>query len=129
MLQVLAFTGLGCLGVAALVFRRSLNRGIYRRHPYEIYALVLISALSGVVALSISRTWLVGVLALVEVLACVAAAWYFGVGSRFPRAEIPLKTGDFFPTFSLTDSSGSVFDSESLIGESGALYLFYRGDW
>ena len=54
--------------------------------------------------------------------------WYMTRGARFSRGEISLGVGDRFPSFSLRDSHGELFDSASLDGKT-ALILFYRGPW
>jgi hypothetical protein len=115
------------LGVAHFFW--TLRRGIYRRIPYELFALVGGAALLGVfAALEHPATVTVGLFG-VELVALALLTWYMGIGARFPRGEVAVKVGDRFPQFRLPDSEGGEFDSSSLAGRSTALYLFYRGDW
>jgi len=129
MVLTLALAGMASLGLAFVVFSWSLNRGDYRRHPYEIYALVGVSTACGLAAAWLSWTWPTGLLAALSVSALGAVVWYYSVGAKFPRSEVPLQVGDPFPEFSLPDSTGETFDSRSLLGEAAALFLFYRGNW
>ena len=64
----------------------------------------------------------------IELAAFAMLVWYMARGARFSRGEISLGAGDRFPSFSLPDSHGELFDSASLDGKT-ALILFYRGPW
>lgn len=126
---MIATVGILLLASGVALFYWTLGRGIYRRIPYELFALVGAAALLGVVA-AIERPEVATVaLFVVELAALLLLTWYVGVGARFPRGEVSVKVGDPFPHFRLPDSEGGEFDSSSLAGKSTALYLFYRGDW
>ncbi len=71
------------------------------------------------------------ILFVVELVVLAVLTWYMSIGARFSRGETSLKLGERFPSFTLPDSRGGIFDSDSLLGLDGktALYLFYRGSW
>ncbi|MGH9318724.1 MAG: hypothetical protein ACRD21_27440 [Vicinamibacteria bacterium] len=124
---MLATVGILFLGVSAARFFWTLRRGVYRRYPYEQFALVGTAAVLGLLAV-LERPGIVsGALFLLELGALVIVIRYFGFGVRFPRGEIGVNVGDRFPDFTLPDSDGHTFDSRSLLGSSTALYLFFRG--
>ena len=105
---MLAISGFLLLFVSWGVFQWTLGRGSYRRYPHEQFVLVGASAL--------------------ELAAFAMLVWYMTSGARFSRGAISLGVGDRFPSFSLRDSHGELFDSARLDGKT-ALILFYRGPW
>ena len=114
-------------GVAT--YRMTLKAGVYRRIPYELYLLLGGSAGLGVYGWVQAPSWPTGALAVIACLAIGFLLWYVHFGSLFPRSELKIKVGDRFPGFSLPNSKGDVVTPDDLIGQSSALYLFYRGDW
>lgn len=125
---------LAAIGVALLLsafgaFKLKLRNGIYRRYMPEELGLVVASVLVGLVAV-VSRPGVVASTLLgLEIVALATLVWYLTSGSRFPRGELSVREGQRFPRLRLVDSTGEPFDSRSLLGETAALYLFYRGDW
>ena len=105
--------------------------GIYRRVPVENYFILTGAAGIGLYALIQKPTIWNGAAFALPALSLGLAAWYLNLtaAARFPRNKLRLKLGDRFPRFSLPDSQGRPFRSESLESVSSALYLFYRGDW
>jgi hypothetical protein len=122
-----AAAGVLLLALSAASFFFRLNRGLYRRHPYEQYFLVGAACLVGLVA-AVENPGAVtlGLLA-AEVAAAVVVVRYLGIGAHFPPGETMVKTGERFPDFALPDSEGGIFVSRSLQGSSAALYIFFRG--
>lgn len=125
---MLAILGLLLLFVSAGVFQWTLRRGSFRRYPHEQFIFVGGSALIGLSTVLAEPNWLHIVLFALELVAFGVLVWYMGGGARFPRGNISLRTGDPFPSFSLRDSHGELFDSARLDGKT-ALILFYRGPW
>ena len=125
---MLAIFGFLLLFVSGGVFRWTLRQGSFRRYPHEQFVLVGASALVGLsTVLSEPSAFHVALFAL-ELIAFVVLVGYMVGGARFSRGEISLATGDPFPSFSLRDSHGKLFDSTQLDGKT-ALILFYRGPW
>ena len=125
---MLAISGFFLLFVSWGVFQWTLARGSYRRYPHEQFVLVGASVLIGLTTVVERASVLhVGLFA-IEIFAFAALLWYMTRGARFSRGTISLGVGDRFPSFSLRDSHGELFDSASLDGKT-ALILFYRGPW
>lgn len=126
---MLAIAGVFLLAASVVLFVWRLRRGIYPRYPWDQFALVGGAAALTLVAFIESPAPVEGLLFLVELGALGALTWYMGIAARFPRGEVSVRAGDALPRIQLRDSEGNLFDSDDLIGESNALYLFYRGDW
>ncbi len=128
---MLAFAGITLLFLSVVVFQWTLRRGKYRRYPFEQFALVGASAAIGLATVLTNPNIVHWGLFIVELVALTAVTWYMGIGARFSRGKISVKVGEPFPSFTLPDSRGGSFDSDSLEGLDGktALYLFYRGPW
>ena len=125
---MLAISGFLLLFVSWGVFQWSLGRGSYRRYPHEQFVLVGASVLIGLSTVIDRASVLHVSLFAIELVAFAMLVWYMTRGARFSRGEISLRAGDRFPSFSLPDSHGELFDSASLDGKT-ALILFYRGPW
>lgn len=125
---MLAISGFLLLFVSWGVFQWTLARGSYRRYPHEQFILVGASVLIGLSAVLAEPGPLHFSLLAIELAAFGMLVWYMAGGARFSRGEIALKPGDTFPSFTLPDSHGEIFDSARLTGKA-ALILFYRGPW
>ena len=125
---MLVLAGLALLVLAAFVFRWTVLHGRYRRYPYEQFVLVGASVIVGFQAFYQGPGWLSGAAFAVEAAVFGALTWYMSKGARFRRGHVSLSIGERFPDFRLPQSTGGVFDSASLEGQT-ALYLFYRGHW
>ena len=125
---MLVFAGLALLALAVFVFRWTIEKGRYRRYPYEQFVLVGAAVLVGIQAFSQRPGWLSGAALALEAAAFATLTWYMSRGARFRRSHVSLTVGERFPDFRLPQSTGGVFDSASLQGQT-ALYLFYRGHW
>ena len=128
---MLAFAGISLLVLSVVLFQWTLRRGKYRRYPFEQFALVGASAAIGFATVLTSPNVVHWILFVVELVVLAVLTWYMSIGARFSRGETSLKLGEPFPSFTLPDSRGGIFDSDSLEGLDGktALYLFYRGSW
>lgn len=126
---MLTAVGLTLLGLAIGAFFYSLGIGRFRRIPWGELLLLTGATIAGLAALVRQPGFPTAVAFALEALSLAAYSWYLVVGGRFPRDTLSLKQGDRFPSFTLPDSGGEPFRSESLVGTSSALYLFYRGDW
>lgn len=125
---MVATIGIALLFAAAIVFRASLSRGVYRRYPFELFGFVGASVVVGAVSVSRQPSWWSVLLLVVEVAAFAALIWYMSVGARFRRGKVSVAPGQKFPDFKLADSLGRTVDSTQLEGKT-SLYLFYRGPW
>lgn len=128
---MLAFVGITLLALSVFLFQWTLRHGKYRRYPFEQFALVGASAAIGFATVLTRPSVVHWILFIVELAALAALTWYISIGARFSRGAISVKVGESFPSFTLPDSRGGTFDSDSLAGPDGktALYLFYRGPW
>ncbi|GMR23704.1 MAG: hypothetical protein BMS9Abin37_2162 [Acidobacteriota bacterium] len=125
---MLAISGFLLLFVSWGVFQWTLGLGSYRRYPHEQFVLVGASVLIGLTAVLERASVLDVSLFVLELVAFAVLVWYMTRGARFSRGAISLGVGDRFPSFSLRDSHGELFDSARLEGKT-ALILFYRGPW
>jgi len=125
---MLAISGFLLLFVSWGVFQWTLSRGSYRRYPHEQFVLVGASVLIGLTTVLERASVLHISLFALELVAFVMLVWYMTRGARFSRGTISLGVGDRFPSFSLRDSHGELFDSARLDNKT-ALILFYRGPW
>jgi hypothetical protein len=107
----------------------SLHAGLYRRVPWEHYALLGASAAVSLYALSKELSWWSAVVFITTFSALVLLIGYVHFISAFKRRKINLEIGERFPEFTLPDSLGCSFASSRMFGEKSVLYLFYRGNW
>jgi hypothetical protein len=126
MLSILA---LFLLGASAGLYWLSLRAGIYRRLPWEHYALLGTSAALSLFALLKEPSWWRVAVFITTFSALVLLVGYVHFFSTFKRRRINLKVGERFPEFTLPDSTGSSFASGQMVGQKSVLYLFYRGNW
>jgi len=124
---MLAAAGILFLALSAVVFLFRLRRGIYSRYPYEQFLLIGAAVVLGLLAAIASPGPITLVLLAIELVALALVVRYLGIGARFPSHEAGVKTGERFPEFVLPHSDGGNFHSQSLLGSSAALYIFYRG--
>jgi predicted membrane channel-forming protein YqfA (hemolysin III family) len=125
----LSLISLALVGIAVVAYLLVLRRGIYRRIPYEQYLLMGVATLLAFYAVWQDRSILTLVALAVSALVLGVLIWFIHFESKFPRARLKIKIGERFPSFSLPDSQGGVYESDRKRGEKSALYLFYRGDW
>ena len=126
MLVLIAFL---ILVFSIITYMVGLRAGIYRRVPLEHYALLGTSTGLSLYAVARDPSWITIAVLCLSLSSLSLLVWYVHFGAVFPRGGIRLKVGHGFPTFTLPDSDGRVFDSHRLTGEQSALYLFYRGHW
>jgi hypothetical protein len=124
---MLAAAGVFVLGLSAALFALRLRRGVYSRYPFEQFFLVGAAFVLGLLATMANPGPVSLVLLAVEAGALALVVRYLGIGARFPSEEASVKAGERFPEFVLPDSEGGTFQSQSLLGSSAALYIFYRG--
>ena len=115
--------------------RRSgaLLRAVLRRHLPPLSAGKLWSdgpgCLAGVADCTPQRGWWrYGVCGLTSFMLVIFIYWT-AIFSQLPEQKLPVTVGQPFIPIVLTDHQGSPFDSTSLVGNTAALYLFYRGNW
>lgn len=126
---MLSIFGILFLVSAVYVFFWTLRKGNFRRYPWEQFVLLGIAVSLGARAVVERPSLLNGSLLFIELVALTGSLLYFGMGARFRRSRVSVLAGERLPSFTLPDSTGKPFHSESLEGETAALYLFYRGDW
>ena len=126
---MLSILGILFLVSAGYAFFWTLRKGKFRRYPWEQFVLLGIAASLGALAMVERPSLLKGSLLFIELVALTVSFVYFGVGVRFRRSGVGVLAGKRLPSFTLPDSTGKLFRSESLEGETAALYLFYRGGW
>ena len=118
-LALISFT---LVGIGVFVYLLVLRRGIYRRIPYEQYFLFVAALALALYAIGKEPSIFNWAALAVSVLVLGAFVWYIHFGLR-------IKTGELFPSFSLPDSEGGIYESAEKRGKKSTLYLFYRGDW
>jgi hypothetical protein len=126
---MLSTFGILFLVSAVYVFFWTLRKGNFRRYPWEQFVFLGIAVSLGARAVVERPSLLNGALLFIEIVALTGSLLYFGMGARFRRSRVSVLVGERLPNFILPDSTGKSFHSESLEGETAALYLFYRGDW
>jgi hypothetical protein len=124
---MLAAAGISFLIVSAALFGLRLRRGVCSRYPFEQFFLVGAAFVLGLVAAIANPVPLTLILLAVEAIALAVVVRYLGIGARFSSEEVGVKVGEPFPEFALPDSERGTFQSRSLLGDSAALYIFYRG--
>jgi hypothetical protein len=124
---MLAAAGVFFLALSAALFALRLRRGVYSRYPFEQFFLVGAAFVLGLLAAIANPGPLTLVLLGVEAAALALVVRYLGIGARFPSERASIKRGERFPEFALPDSEGGTFQSRAILGNSAALYLFYRG--
>ena len=123
------------LGMSALILtlvsvvlwmRAVRNVSLPENRSGYLIALVLAGVL-GIVALSQSPGWLVGVPAVFSIFIALFFSLTFAIGGQFvgPGA---IAVGATLPTFTAIDEHGETFDSSDLAGNP-VLIKFFRGHW
>jgi hypothetical protein len=107
----------------------TLRAGIYRRIPFEHYALMGVASCLALYGVITSLSWTSIAVFSLAFSSLVLLAWYVHFGAILPRSQIRLELGQRFPSFTLPASDGEIFESEAMRGKQSALYLFYRGHW
>jgi hypothetical protein len=103
--------------------------GIYRLYPLESYGLMAVAVwLAWRTARRRGGWWRYGVCGLTSFMLVIFIYWT-AIFSQLPDQKLPVTVGQPFIPIVLTDHQGSPFDSASLVGNTVALYLFYRGNW
>ena len=126
---MVSILGILFLVSAGYAFFWTLRKGKFRRYPWEQFVFLVIAASLGAIAMVERPSLLNGSLLLIELVGLTVSFAYFGIGVRFRRSGVSVLAGKRLPSFTLPDSTGKPFRSESLEGETVALYLFYRGHW
>jgi hypothetical protein len=126
---MLAVTSFALVGIGVLAYLLVLRRGVYRRVPYEQYLLFGTASALALYAVGKQSSILNWTALASSVLVLGAFVWFIHFESKFKRSALRLKTGERFPTFSLPDSKGGIYESVTKLGKKSVLYLFYRGDW
>ena len=123
------------LGMSALVLtlvsvvlwiRAVRNVSLPENRSGYMIALVLAGVL-GIVALSQSPGWLVGVPAVFSIIIALFFSLTFAIGGQFVGSDATA-VGATLPTFTAIDEHGETFDSLSLAGNP-VLIKFFRGHW
>lgn len=126
---MLSLVALLLLSASAGLYWWSLRAGIYRRVPWEHYALLGASSAVSLYALLKEPSWWSFIIFITTFSALVFLVGYVHFFSTLKRRTINLEIGERFPEFTLPDSMGNSFASGQMIGEKSVLYLFYRGNW
>jgi hypothetical protein len=103
--------------------------GFFHLYPVETYVLMVIGIwLAWRSGRRRGGWWRYGILGFNCVL-LVAFVYWTLVFSQLPERSLSVSVGEPFVPVTLTDHTGSTFNSAQLLGKSSALYLFYRGHW
>jgi hypothetical protein len=125
---MIALSLISMLAGPALYFVLSFA-GIYRLYPLESYGLMTLAVwLAWRTARRRGGWWRYGVCGLTSFMLVIFTYWT-AIFSQLPEQKLPVTVGQPFIPIVLTDHQDSPFDSTSLVGNTAALYLFYRGNW
>ena len=103
--------------------------GFYRLYPLESYVLMAIAVwLSWSAARSSGGWWRYATCGFVSFILALFVYWTLAF-SQLPDQQLSVSVDEEFIPITLTDHNGKTFHSSDLVGETAALYLFYRGDW
>jgi cytochrome oxidase Cu insertion factor (SCO1/SenC/PrrC family) len=81
----------------------------------------------GIVTLSQSPGWLVGIPAVFSIVVALFFSITFAIGGQFVGPSV-IAVGATLPTFTAIDENGETFDSVNLAGNP-VLIKFFRGLW